>query len=504
MYLLTNEEMRLADEYTINGLGVPSLELMERAGRALAKAAAGFCKQGKVLCVCGGGNNGGDGFVCARVLATEGLETEVLFFADRESADCAANREKYLAAGGKILSKILETAKENEYDVVVDCLVGTGLRGGLKDKNAQAAKYVNTLKQKGAKVISADIPSGINGKNGRAEGVCVHADETLCIGEVKIGAVMADGLDCSGKITRADIGIKLPKNDYAVWLDKAWVKKRLPVRKCNSHKGTYGKAAIVAGSVEYTGAAALSAAACARSGAGYTTLFLPSELLPSFYLKQPEILLKGINDGGRYAFNTENMQKLLGYDSVAYGMGMGVSDDVKKGAAYLLENYSGKLILDADGLNSLALFDKNELFALFKNSKCDVVLTPHVKEFSRLSGYSVAQIEEDGIELAKAYARENGVSLLLKNAASVITDGTRVAVNTTGNSGQAKGGSGDVLSGVIAGLCAAGASVFEGGCLSSYLVGKAAENAAAKIGEYSVLASDLIAYLGGAFLGLTD
>lgn len=502
MYLLTNEEMRRADEYTIRKSGTPSSELMERAGQALAREVTKSDIGGKALCVCGGGNNGGDGFVCARILHASGVETDVLFFAERETEDCAEKREKYIRSGGKILSVIPTITEKKEYAVVIDCLVGTGLHGSLQGKNRQAVEYINALKAMGAKVFSADIPSGLNGKNGRAEGVCVHADETLCMGEVKTGVVLGDGADHAGKITRADIGIRLPETGYAEWIDGEYAQALLPKRKRNSHKGTYGRAAVVAGSVEYTGAAMLAATACARSGAGYTVLFLPKDLLPIFFLRQPEILIKSINDGGRYAFNRESMEELLGFDSVAYGMGMGVSEEVAKGAAYLLEAYTGRLILDADGLNALAAFYGADVSALLKKRKCDVVLTPHVKEFSSLSGYSVAQIKEDGICLAKRFAKENGVCLLLKDCASIVTDGTSVTINTTGNSGQAKGGSGDVLSGVLAGLCAMGASCRESAIAGSYLTGRAAELAAAALSEYSLLATDCIAYLGKAFLEL--
>lgn len=295
---------------------------------------------------------------------------------------------------------------------------------------------------------------------------------------------------------------KWSKKEYVVRIDKEWAKERLPKRKRDSHKGTYGKAAIVAGSIEYTGAALLAATACARSGAGYTALFLPADLLPSFYLKQPEILLKSINDGGRYAFNKENMCQLLGFDAIAYGMGMGMSEEVKRGAIYLLQHYEGKLIIDADGLNSLALCDRAELSAILKNAKCDVVMTPHVKEFSRLVGRSVVEIEEDGLKLVRQFALENNVNVLLKNAASILTNGKDTAINTAGTSALAKGGSGDVLSGVIAGLCAMGAKAYDGAGLGSFILGKAAEKAAADFSEYSVLASDVIAYLGRVFLDI--
>ncbi len=290
----------------------------------------------------------------------------------------------------------------------------------------------------------------------------------------------------------------------ATVIDRAYAHTLLPKRKRNSHKGSYGKAAIVAGSADYLGAAYLAAAACLRSGAGYTYLFVPKGVLPAYRLKLPEAILKPINGRGRYAFNAKNMAQLLGFDSVAYGMGMGVSKQVARGARWLLERYEGKLILDADGLNSLAKYEQKSLSRLFKEKKCSVLITPHIKEFSRLTGKAVEEIAGAGISLAKAFAVENDITVLLKNAATVITDGTRVAVNTAGCSGQAKGGSGDVLSGVVAGLCAMGASVFDAGALGAYLTGTAAELTARELGEYSMLASDVIAHLGGAFLLVTE
>ena len=276
----------------------------------------------------------------------------------------------------------------------------------------------------------------------------------------------------------------------------------LPKRQRNSHKGNYGKAAIVAGSIEYTGAAYLSAAACLRSGAGYTALFVPSKILPYYILKAPEILLKSSNEGSRYALNEESMAQICEYDAVAYGMGMGIFSAVAEGAAYLLSKYKGKLILDADALNSLSAYKKEELSTLFKNAKCEVVCTPHGKEFARLSGVSLEEILKDGLQAAQSFAKANSVALLLKNAASVITNGTQTAVNITGNSGQAKAGSGDVLSGVIAGLCAQGATCFDGACAGAFLCGRAAEIGAKAKGEYSLTANDCIESLGEAFLSL--
>ncbi len=285
-------------------------------------------------------------------------------------------------------------------------------------------------------------------------------------------------------------------------ITKEWVRENVPKRRRNSHKGDYGKAAIVAGSAAYTGAAYLATAACLRSGAGYTALYVPKDLFFAYVLKAPEALLRTMGDGERFTFCEEEMKSLLDYDCVAYGMGMGQSEEVFQGARWLLQHYSGKLLIDADGLNALAKY--GNLREAFAGKACEVVLTPHVKEFSRLSGCSVEEILENGREIAEKFSRTYGVVTLLKNARSLVSDGVTTAYNDTGNSGQAKGGSGDVLSGVIAGLMAQGADGFTAAACGAYLVGKAAELGAKTVGEYSLTASNLIETLGGAFLFVTE
>ena len=499
MYILTNQQMRAADEYTMKTLGVPSLLLMERAGIALADEAESMTA-GKIVCVCGGGNNGGDGFVCARILKSRGREVAVVFYAEKQSADCRINMEKWVSTGGEILEKIPE-----DVALIVDCMYGTGFRGALLDSDMGMAKEINARKTQGAKVLSADMPSGVNGENGNVEGVAVFADKTLCLGALKMGALLGDGIDHAGELLCVDIGIELPEKDnYAVLSNEAYVASLLPIRKRNSHKGTYGKAAIVAGSFVYSGAAYLAASACLHAGAGYTALFTPSALLPHFMLKSPEILLRASNEGGMYAFNEERMQALLEYNSVAYGMGMGMSEEVAKGAIWLLQRYEGKLILDADGINSLAAYHKDELLQIFHNKKCDVILTPHSKEFSRLTGIGMKEVMDEGYSMAKSLAEKWSINVLLKNAVSVITDGQRAAFNASGCSGQAKGGSGDVLAGVVAGLCAAGLSAYEAGVVGAFITGKAAELASQIYSEYALTASDVIAYLGKAFLLISE
>lgn len=495
--LLTNIEMREADRYTIERLGVPSAVLMERAGGALADEAVALLPKGKILCVCGGGNNGGDGFVCARLLRAAQRECDVFCLAEKFSFDCLENKKKWLAIGGEILTEI-----GTEYGLIVDCLYGTGFHGVLSGQDLKTVRTINALHDNGVLVLSADIPSGVNGDNGLAVGECIRADVTLCIGEIKTGALFGDGIECCGKTKRVDIGISLPKTSYAQSMEDKDIFALLPKRSRNTNKGSYGRAAVVGGGMQYTGAAYLAGAACLRSGVGYTTLYTPSSCLPYYILKSPEMLLKSTNDGGMYEFNLLNMSDMLTLDSIAYGVGMGVSKDVFLGLEYLICGYAGKLIVDADGLNSLAKYGTNESVKHFQNKKCDVLFTPHVKECARLLKKDVSDILAAPMESALALSKKYGVCVLLKNAVSVLTDGERVVLNTTGNSGQAKGGSGDVLSGLIAGLCGEGLSTYRAAVVGAYLAGRAAELATAKLSEYATLPSDIIAHLGEAFLSL--
>lgn len=492
-YILTCAQMRAADGYAIDAMKIPALDLMERAGVALADEAEDMCPEGDIVVVCGGGNNGGDGFVCARVLLKRKRRVAVVCVADKFTKECAVNREKYEKAGGELFSVF----PRRRFSLAVDCLFGTGFHGEPAGKAAAAVDYIRSAAEK---VLSADIPSGLSGNDGKAAEHTVKADRTLCIGEYKAGVFLGDGPDYAGECVRADIGIPLPEpKQYAFLTDREEVRSVLPPRRRNSHKGSYGKAAIVAGSGKYTGAAYLAAAAALRSGCGYTCLFLPASLLPQYVLKLPEVLLSPISDGDRVAFTENNFEKLLAFDAIAFGMGSDVGEGVFEGVRYLLENYTGKLILDADALNSLARYGKGRLEEIFGGKKCDVLLTPHPGEFSRLSKACAGKADTP-----QALAQALGVSVLLKGATTVIADGERTSLSASGTSGQAKGGSGDVLSGLIAGLCAQGMSAFDGGRAGAWLAGKAAEYAAEETGDYSMTASDEILYLSDAFLSLKD
>ncbi len=473
-YAYSNQQMRRFDEAAI-AAGAPALMLMERAGKALAQAVSEACHRlgaGDALFVCGGGNNGGDGFVAARILHEAGEEVAVLCLAQKFSPDCAAVKAQYK---GELLGRI----PRRRYALIVDCLFGTGLARPVEGESAALVDFINGS---GAYVIACDLPSGLM-EGGIAGETCVRADETVTMGQLKQALLLSDGADVAGKISVADIGIPAAENGAEVW-ENADVKAFFPRRRSNTHKGSYGTACILAGGA-YSGAAFLAAGACLKSGAGYTKLCVSGELYPHAIGKLPAAVLREYKaiDGD-----------ILGADALAVGMGSGVSEQLYVYIAELLTNYTGTLVLDADALNTISAYGTEVL----SKHACRVVLTPHPKEFSRLAECSVKEVLADPVGMAKEFAARFGVTVLLKNNRSVITDGVRVAVNPTGSPSLAKGGSGDVLSGLLVGTCARGVQPFEAACVASYLLGRAGELAAREMGEYAPDPSDTIAFLAAA------
>lgn len=457
---LTNALMRQCDSYTINTLGVPSIELMERAGAALAEQVQN-CGDKCVTVVCGGGNNGGDGYVCARLLMERGVAVSVCDLSGgRYSPDCADRKGAY---GGQYASTI-------KGDIIVDCIFGTGLCRNVEGEYAAAIDAINAS---GAFVVSADIPSGINGDNGRVMGTAVRADITVAIAQYKLGHVLGDGPDYCGAVIRADIGIDAPA-DCACAFEDGDISPFFPKRLHNSHKGNYGSACIVAGSKKYPGAAALCLSMAERSGCGYVKLCSDSEVKSALVATYPQAIYLERPD----------------YSCSALAVGPGCGDDQATYNAVkdALLNYEGKLIIDADGLNSLSHFGKE----ILRDKKCSVLITPHVKEFSRLTGKAVDEILNDPVNCAKAFAGEYGVTVLLKGAATIITDGQRVALNLRGSTALAKGGSGDMLTGFICGTAARGLNLFNAAVCASYVMGAAAEEASAQRTDYCATAQDII------------
>lgn len=461
--ILTAAQMRRADAYTINELGVSSETLMYRAGKAVAEETAKVARElgvKTVTVVCGTGNNGGDGFVCARELLSRGLDVEVYALSGELSADCKREKDRY---NGRYSQHICGA-------IVVDCIFGTGLN---RKVSGEAADVINIINASGAFVISADIPSGLNGDDGLAEGAAVKADITVAIGELKFGCFLNDGLDFCGKTVKADIGIKLPDGDYAK-TNAFGFDGYFPARKRNSHKGVYGTATLIAGSEKYLGAAALAAGAALKSGCGFVKLVGGNAVKLALAAEFPQVIFCDEAD--------------INSQSIAFGSGLGCNAETYESLRFILENYCGKLVVDADGLNAAAEFGKD----IFKNKKCEAVITPHVKEFSRLTGLSVAEILKNPVGLARAFAEEYGVTVLLKSASSVICGKDGVFLNVRGTSALSKGGSGDMLAGFLCGTLARGLNVFDGAVCAAQTLGFAAEIASAEKTDYCATAEDII------------
>ncbi len=461
--LLTAKEMRVADEYTINKLGIPHDALIERAGVALTEEITKRFFGGRVLVCIGKGNNGADGKIVAELLS---------------------KRHGFSVATINVENGIFKLF-EKKFDIIVDCLFGTGLNREVTGKYKEAIERINSS---GAYVVSCDIASGLNADNGKVMGVCVKADLTVAIQELKLGQFLNDGPDYSGEIVSKDIGISIWDDSVAHRLRPKDIGKYFKDRKRNVNKGDFGKAGVVGGSKEYPGSIILAynALTAFKMGAGYSYLAVPESLINTALAVCPECIVSSIDNGDNV--NEAELSKFLTLDAISIGMGMTASQKTYKIVEYFLNNYQGKLIIDADGLNALAKFGVD----ILKNKKCEVVLTPHVGEFARLIKCDKERVIDNPVEETKKFAKEYGVTVVMKSAFSVISDGVMTFINTTGNPGMAKAGSGDVLSGILAGLFARGLSGAEGAAVATLLFGMIGDEVKELGNEYTMTASDLI------------
>lgn len=483
--IVTALQMKNCDSYAINNLNIPSLSLMERAASAFKEEFLKFYKGGKIAVICGGGNNGGDGAAAARLLYCQNIICDVYLFNDTLSCDCKKNIEALKDFNIKLFHNP-QNIDFTGYDYIIDALFGTGLNRKVTGIYFEVIKNINISN---AFVISVDIPSGLNSDSGKEMGICVNADVTVTFAAYKYGQLI-NGLNYCGEIILKNIDIPVNCGDNVY--GKEDIKKFFPKRLKDTHKGSYGKLAIFAGSGKYFGAALIvyNAAAALKSGAGLTTLIVPKFLADSYRNHIIESTLLYLPDNGENALYDEKIinQIMSDYDAVCIGMGMGTNEETYKICKALINNYDKKLIIDADALNSIAQFDR-KIFK--KEHKCDIIITPHIKEFSRLTDYSIQKIKNNIIAIAKEYAKENNITLLLKGASTIIADKENLVINVTGSPAMAKAGSGDVLSGIIGGLAAQGHNALNSGIAGAYIHGKAGEFAAETLGEYSPVASDI-------------
>lgn len=497
--IATPGEMRSMDQRTIRERGVPGLTLMERAAEAVARQAASMLPPGgRMLVLCGGGDNGGDGLAAARLLHRRGYAVSVALLTDPTAlrGDAAVNFHRLPVP---VRRGFDPTAwSDPRPDLVVDALLGTGLD---RDVTGEIAAAIGWINGSGLPVLSVDIPSGIDGTTGAVRGRAVRASATVTFGCPKRGCLLYPGREYAGTLTTDDIGISPDILDQAscrAW-EAANVAARLPARPSNTHKGHYGHVAVVAGSEGMMGAGALASLAALRAGAGLSTWLYPRDAAanPAW-----EVMTRPIagRDG---AFSEQSadaaLRALEGKTVLAMGPGLGRAEGTAALVRRLAIETAMPLVLDADGIIAMAGHDE----AL--RSRGRLCLTPHPGELSRFTGAPVAQIVDDMIGHAQRAAERTGAVVLLKGASSVIAapDG-RLVINTTGNAGLATGGSGDVLTGIIAGLAAQGAELFEAAVMGAWLHGKAGDIAAAKRGMRALIASDLIDSLPAALMNLRE
>ncbi len=488
--LLSVGEMRMSDAIAISSF-VPGMELMRRAGEGIFRAAEW---KPPVAVVCGTGNNAGDGYVAAMMMQEAGIPCELLL------------QERKFTPDGKFWFGCCEAKqipvrmwKETEtlegYGTVLDCIFGTGFHGKAE---GEAARMIRLINASGACVVSADINSGLNGDSGMAE-EAVRSSLTVCIGSWQPGHFLNMAGDLIGEKVCVDIGIQ-PKGRGMKLLEAEDVAEMFPPRKHFSHKGDYGTIALIGGSLRYSGAVRLAALANAgmRCGAGIARLCAPRSLCEKMIPEILEATLFPLDEtDGRILFREETFREALqGTRTAAFGMGAGNTEETGKAVRFLLEEYEGTLILDADGLNALAGMNCKGLDA----AKCRVILTPHPGEFSRLSGKSMEKILNNPIPLAEEFARNHRATVLLKGPATIVTDGAQTILTDRGAPGMATGGSGDVLSGILAAVAAVHPeNPVAAAAAAAWINGRAGEIAQQRMGDVSMTAGDTAAAIPDVF-----
>ncbi len=494
IHVTTVSVMRERDAATIEG-GVPGRELMWRAACGIYRA---IPKEGRVGILCGSGNNAGDGYALALLLKEDHRDCTLLRLDERTSPDGAYYLEKCLQGGIPI--ELLEDEIDlSSYDILVDCILGTGFRGEVNGKSADVIRAIN---ESGKFVISVDINSGLSGDSGEGD-ICVRSDLTVSIGTYKAGLFLGCAKDVIKEKCNVDIGISMPKPSIQVVEAEDFADVLRP-RPATSHKGNYGYITVMGGCPSYSGAVKLAnlSAAALRAGCGVAQLAVPASISQSVspYLLESTLLSLPCDESGYMAYDAQILDTLLSRQAaIAVGMGWGRGRDNERILSHLLTRGSLPLLIDADGLNTLAEMDKS----LLKRTKCRVVLTPHLKEFERLSGIPVSEIQRDPIGHACAFAGEYGVVLLLKGACTVVTDGEETLLVDRGCPGMATAGSGDVLSGILAGLLGyAPVTTLTVAC-GAYIAGLAGELAQKVTGSISMIASDTVSHIPEAVMQMT-
>ncbi len=504
MKVVTADEMRNIDSQTIKEIGIPGIVLMENAGiGAVHVIIEKFPspKFSKVSILVGKGNNGGDGLVVARHLINRGykVNTYILSEADKFSGDALINLQ--IAQKMNLPMKfILSEEQLEEYkniisqsDFLIDSIFGTGLKGAVRGFAGNLIEFLNSTN---IPIIAIDLPSGLDADYGRIDGACICADLTVTMVLPKRGLLLYPGANFVGELKVADIGIPKSVIEYQQisvnLVQPSFASELLPQRPKDGHKGLFGRVLLVAGSAGLTGASALASQSALRVGAGLVTLGIPKSLNPIMEVKLTEAMTIPLAETEDHTLSIRALNKILllseKADVVAIGPGLSRNPETTALVKKLCREINIPKVIDADGLNALS-----EERDILKELSSNTVLTPHPGEMSRLIDKPISEIQSDRINIALDFAKENGVMLVLKGAPTVIaTPNGEAYLNTTGNPGLASGGTGDVLTGVIAGFIAQGLSLKDASILGVFIHGLAGDLVAKEKGIAGMIASDII------------
>ena len=487
-YIVGGEEMARIEKYSIEEIGIPQMVFMERAALEVFKFIEnGFLKTAHILVAVDSGNNGGDGIALARLLYQAGYNVEVYWIDALEKKSEAFISQYKIAKNINI--KFIDEIVNYGYDIIVDAIFGVGLNRAISGKHADA---INLLNEMDGYKLAVDIPSGIDSETGFVLGTAFRADATITFGFMKLGMLMGLGNEYSGKVTVADIGFPKKAVDFIeprhYGYEESDIEKLLPYRKSDSHKGSYGRVAVIGGCKNIAGASIFSAESAYRIGCGLVKVCTVEDNRQILQTRLPEAMLSTCDPCDKDSIRKAIKDTIAWADVVILGPGLGTFAYAEYIVNKILSEYEKKLIIDADGLNIIS----NHLEWL-DETKADVIITPHLVEMSRLTGLKTAAIKEAKYDVAKKFAKEHNVIVVLKDSRTIVSDGHAQAyINSTGNNGMATGGSGDVLTGVIGGLCAQKMNIFEAAKLGVYIHGLAGQEAAIKHGRYSMIAGDIV------------
>jgi ADP-dependent NAD(P)H-hydrate dehydratase / NAD(P)H-hydrate epimerase len=509
----TAEQMQSFDRTAIQSFEIPGLLLMENAGRAFVDALVSECGRvdgRKALVVCGKGNNGGDGFVIARHLANRGAIVRVILLAKGEDLKGDARTNYAIArhmAGPKLdiaeLSEASELEGLPEADILVDAIFGTGFSGDVSGIYRAAIERINS---RGWYVAAVDVPSGVSAADGSVGNIAVNASLTVTMGLAKVGHYVGAGADHAGKVVIAEISI--PSTAFrtsepaSYRVHAADISARLPARSRRANKYSVGKVFVLAGSRNFIGAPAMCSQAALIAGAGAVVLGIPRSIHATLASKLTEVIIEPLDEtsDGTIAESAEaDIRKRVEWaDSVVIGPGLARQAETDKLILSLVASIQKPLILDADGLNAAATD-----VSVFNRRRGETVLTPHTGELGRLTGIGAGEIERSRVESARAAARRFGCVVVLKGAPTATADaGGDVYLNSTGNPGMATIGAGDVLTGLVAGLRAQGMTSLEAAYSGVFIHGLAGDLGAARLGERSLLALDILEHVPPALVRL--